>query len=95
MSYNIYRAGKNLSSDFSNLSGSWTDENPLANNDYILVAIYYDSQTETYRATFSNIYNLQKPLQAQAMSQAANPLDAFWANYDLDLINDDILSETV
>jgi hypothetical protein len=90
-SYNIYRAGKNLSGSLSfsnNSSGSWTDTNPLANNDYILVATYYDSQTETYRATFSNIYTLQKPLQ----SQTVNALNAFWADYGFDLVEDDILN---
>jgi hypothetical protein len=82
VSYNIFRAGRNISGNltFSNDNiGSWTDNNSLANNDYMLVAVYQDGQT--YRVTFSNIYNLKKPLQSQAANAALN---AFWSNYDLD-----------
>jgi hypothetical protein len=85
VSYSIFRAGRNISGDliFNNDNiGCWTDNNPLANNDYMLVAVYQDGQT--YRATFSNIYNLKKPLQSQSANAALN---AFWSNYDLDLIN--------
>jgi hypothetical protein len=52
----------------------------------MLVAVYQDGQT--YRATFSNIYNLKKPLQ----SQAAAVLNTFWADYNLDVIEDDVLN---
>jgi hypothetical protein len=92
VSYNIFRAGKNISGNltFNNDNiGSWTDNNPLVNNDYMLVAVYQDGQT--YRATFSNIYNLKKPLQSQSANAALN---AFWSNYDLDLI-DDVLAATI
>ncbi|MDR1269477.1 MAG: hypothetical protein LBK82_08130 [Planctomycetaceae bacterium] len=93
ITYSIFRAGRNISGDltFSNDNiGRWTDNNPLANNDYMLVAVYQDGQT--YRATFSNIYNLKKPLQ----SQVAAALNAFWADYDLDVnVDDEILNVIV
>jgi hypothetical protein len=55
----------------------------------MLVAVYQDGQT--YRATFSNIYNLKKPLQSQSANAALN---TFWSNYDLDII-DDVLVATI
>jgi chitodextrinase len=88
VSYNIFRAGRNLSGQltFDNNIGFWQDDNPLSNNDYMLVAVYQDGQT--YRTTFSNIYNLKKTTQ----SQSAVVLDAFWADYDLNLVDDDVLN---
>ncbi|MDR2440672.1 MAG: hypothetical protein LBE12_15020, partial [Planctomycetaceae bacterium] len=68
-----------------NVNGYWTDASPLANNDYMLVATYQDGTT--YRATFSNIYNLKKTTQS-----AANILDAFWADCDFNPVDDEILN---
>jgi hypothetical protein len=89
ISYNIFRSGRNLSGQLvfnNNNTGQWTDDNPLNNNDYMLVAIYQEGQT--YRATFSNIFNLKTTTQ----SQAANAFDAFWADYDFNLVDDEILN---
>jgi hypothetical protein len=88
--YNIFRAGRNISGQitFSGSAGTWTDNNPQANNDYMLVATYNDGTT--YRATFSNIYTLKKPTSSQAAA-----LDTFWAEYDGVTVDDDVLNAIV
>jgi hypothetical protein len=92
VSYNIFRAGRNISGQltFSGNAGTWTDNNPQTNNDYMLVATYKDGTT--YRATFSNIYTLKKPTSSQA---AASPLDTFWAEYDGVTVDDEVLSAII
>jgi hypothetical protein len=91
--YYIYRSGKNISGQAititSGQSASWTDDNPLPTNDYMLYAQYRpDPNSPKFQTTFSNIYSLKKPTQ----SQTVNALDAFWADYGFDLVDDDILN---
>jgi hypothetical protein len=58
----------------------------------MLYALYNNLETGNQERTFSNLYNVKKSVPT---SSPAAAFDAFWANYDLDFINDDILSETV
>jgi hypothetical protein len=90
VSYNIFRAGRNISGQltFSGNAGTWTDNNPQTNNDYMLVATYKDGTT--CRATFSNIYTLKKPTSSQAAV-----LDTFWAEYEGVTVDDDVLNAIV
>jgi hypothetical protein len=93
LTYNIYRKGEQISEalSFSDTIGSWTDENPdEGKNEYRLVAFYYDPEVDYQRPTFSNPYELNKPTQTQSQSAAA--LDAFWADYDFNLVDDDVLN---
>ncbi|MDR2438088.1 MAG: fibronectin type III domain-containing protein, partial [Planctomycetaceae bacterium] len=89
--YYIYRSGKNISGTISNDSGqsaSWTDNAPLATNDYMLYAVYsLDSNPSQQQITFSNIYSVKKPTQS-----AATAFDAFWADYNFNLVDEDVLN---
>jgi uncharacterized lipoprotein NlpE involved in copper resistance len=91
VTYYIFRAGKNISGQIlgdssSNGIASWTDSEPQDNNDYMLYASYpLPDQIGKYKTTFSNIYNVKKIISPQA---SALPINQFWANYDLDLLND-------
>ncbi|MDR2754662.1 MAG: hypothetical protein LBC20_03055, partial [Planctomycetaceae bacterium] len=60
--------------------------NPLNNNEYVLYVGYLDSQGRTIW-TWSTPYVVQKPTTAQAQS-----LDTFWADYDYNLVDDEILN---
>jgi len=56
MTYQIMRRGEILVSNL--LSDGWTDKNPGASNDYVLVASYYDENNRRVR-TYSNTFTVQ------------------------------------
>jgi fibronectin type 3 domain-containing protein len=90
MFYSVFRAGTNVSGPFISVDdftvAGWIDENPKSSNDYMLVAIYHDGTSSS--ATFSNLYTVNKP--AQTLASTATSLDAFWNEYALNGIEDDL-----
>ncbi|MDR0608973.1 MAG: hypothetical protein LBG58_02590, partial [Planctomycetaceae bacterium] len=93
----IFRNGIPVS---GNVSGqTWTDATPLAvsgGNQYTLYVNYLDSQGYSYW-TWSAPYVVQKPTTTTTSSSAAQTttnaaLDAFWAGYSFDFVDDDVLN---
>jgi hypothetical protein len=72
---------------------TWTDQNPLATsigNQYTLYVNYFDTQEYSYW-TWSAPYVVQKPTTPSTAS-SANALDTFWADYDFNPVDDDVLN---
>jgi hypothetical protein len=87
----VFRNGIPVSGTIS--SKTWTDTEPLpiaAGNQYILYVNYSDENGSSYW-TWSSPYVVQKPT-SQA---AASPLDTFWAEYDTETVDDEVLSAIV
>jgi hypothetical protein len=77
------------SNDINN--NSWTDRHPREKNQYVLYVGYLDHEGRTHW-TWSSPYVVQKPTSTPSAAQSAKTLDAFWADYGFDLVEDDILN---
>jgi hypothetical protein len=83
----IFRNGIPVSGVVSDQT--WTDSSPLTtsnDNQYTLYVNYEDAQGFSYW-TWSSPYVVQKPT-----TQSQSAINTFWANYDFDLVDDDILN---
>ncbi|MCL2711478.1 MAG: fibronectin type III domain-containing protein, partial [Planctomycetaceae bacterium] len=63
--YAVFRSGVNISGT-SIMTNEWTDRNPLPNNDYTLLAMYYENSS--WDSTFSNVYSVAMPIQPFAFA---------------------------
>jgi hypothetical protein len=81
----VFRNGIPVSSNSN--SQTLTDINPKnGNNEYVLYVGYVNEVGRTIW-TWSSPYVVQKPT-----TQTANALDMFWADYDFNPVDDDVLN---
>jgi hypothetical protein len=87
----VFRNGIPVSSNSA--QQTWTDTNPLTNNEYVLYVGYVNEQGRTIW-TWSAPYVVQKPTTSSSAAQTTqvNALDAFWADYDFNPVDDEILN---
>jgi hypothetical protein len=86
----VFRNGIPLSSNSNSNSQTLTDMNPKnGNNEYVLYVGYVNEVGRTIW-TWSSPYVVQKPT-----TQTANALDMFWADYDFNLVDDDVFNVIV
>jgi hypothetical protein len=98
--YMVYQSGFPASGTSYLRTTQWTDTQPLADNQYQIYASYRDPADGRTKWTWSNLYFVKNspivaPAAPTASPSAMSPLDAFWAEYDYDLIVDDEMLSAV
>ncbi|MDR3111241.1 MAG: fibronectin type III domain-containing protein [Planctomycetaceae bacterium] len=98
--YMVYQSGFPASGTSYLKTAQWTDTQPLVENQYQIYASYRDPADGRTKWTWSNLYFVKKssvgaPAAPTASPSEASPLDAFWAEYDYDLIVDDEMLSAV